>query len=215
MAANTGAQRIQRLTKPDIIGLRHQALDQPNSLLKACDFTRGGEMVEHRAAKENAIQVTDDPNSGSRDRALSLHQELRAFTVMRLGEKAPGQPVDMGIRGDGTVAKACEEPDQPIRTRPVDSFQDAARTNSKKVRGDLDQGADRAGDIIWGSNLTKPFRESVRIVKVDGGEGGESSLSGQIAPAKGVREEARMRLIKSEGHVESPTSKWTRVKGVG
>jgi hypothetical protein len=28
------------------------------------------------------------------------------------------------------------------------------------------------------------------MVKVDGGEGGESSLSGQIAPAKGVRKEA-------------------------
>jgi hypothetical protein len=49
------------LTKPDIIGLGHQALDQPDSFLKACDFTGGGEMVEHRAAKENAVQVTDDP----------------------------------------------------------------------------------------------------------------------------------------------------------
>jgi hypothetical protein len=116
MAANTGAQRIQRLTKPDIIGLGHQALDQPDSFLKACDFTGGGEMVEHRAAKENAIQVTDDPNPGSRDRALGLHQELRAFTVMRFGEKAPGQPVDMGIRGDGAVAQAGEEPDEAVWT---------------------------------------------------------------------------------------------------
>jgi hypothetical protein len=53
------------------------------------------------------------------------------------------------------------------------------------------------------------------MVKVDSSEGGEPSLSGEIAPPERVREEARMRLIKSEGRVESPTSKWTRVKGIG
>jgi hypothetical protein len=53
------------------------------------------------------------------------------------------------------------------------------------------------------------------MVKVEGCEGDETNLSGQIAPAKGVGEEAWMRLIESEGCVESPTSKWTRRKGIG
>ena len=52
-------------------------------------------------------------------------------------------------------------------------------------------------------------------MKVNSGESGEASLSGQIAPAKGVREEARMRLIKSEGRIESPTIERTRAKGIG
>jgi hypothetical protein len=121
----------------------------------------------------------------------------------------------MWIRGDRTVAQAGKEPDEPIRTRPVDSFQDAAGTKSKKVRGDLGHGADRAGSAIRGSNPTEPLCESIRIVKVDGREGGEPHLSGQIAPAKGVREEAGIRLIKGEGHVESPTIERMRVKGVG
>ena len=57
--------------------------------------------------------------------------------------------------------------------------------------------------------------ESFRMVKVDGCEGGEPHLSGQIASPKGVREEARMRLIKSEGCVKSPTIERTRGKGIG
>jgi hypothetical protein len=213
--ANTGTQRIQRLTKPSVIGVGHQALDQPDSFLKACDFTGVCKSVEHRSTKENAIQVTDDPNSGSRDRALRLHQELRTLAMVRFGEKAPGQPVDTGIRGDRTVAQAGKEPSEAIRTRPIHSFQDAARTKSKKVRRNLGEGVDRGWVPIRGSNLAEPLGEGVRMVKVDGCEGGEPSLSGQIGPAKGVREEARMRLIKSEGCVESPTIERTRVKGIG
>jgi hypothetical protein len=215
MAANAGTQRVQRLTKPGVIGLRHQALDQPDSFLKACNFAGVCKSVEHRSTKENAIQVTDDPNSGSRDRALRLHQELRTLAVVRFGEKAPGQPVDIRVRRDRTVTKAGKEPDEPIGARPIDSLKDAARTKSKKVRRDLGKGVDRAREAIRGSNLAKPLGESVRMVKVDGGEGGESSLSGQIAPAKGVRKEPWMRLIESEGRVESPTIERTRVKGIG
>jgi hypothetical protein len=47
MIANTGTQRIQRLTKPRIIGLGYQALDQSDSLSKACDFARRSKAVEH------------------------------------------------------------------------------------------------------------------------------------------------------------------------
>jgi hypothetical protein len=53
------------------------------------------------------------------------------------------------------------------------------------------------------------------MVKVDGPEGGEPRLPVQIAPAKRLSEEARMRLIKSEGHVESPAIKGTRGKRIG
>jgi hypothetical protein len=116
MAANAGTQRVQRLTKPGVIGLRHQALDQPDSFFKARNFAGVCKSVEHRSTKENAIQVTDDPNSGSRDRALRLHQELRTLAVVRFGEKAPRQPVDMGIRGDGAVTQAGEEPDEAVWT---------------------------------------------------------------------------------------------------
>ena len=76
-------------------------------------------------------------------------------------------------------------------------------------------GADRARDVIRGSNPTEAPYESVRMVKVDGCAGGESRLSGQIVPVKGVREEARKCLIKSEGHVESPAIKGTRGKEIG
>jgi hypothetical protein len=116
MAANAGTQRVQRLTNPGVIGLRHQALDQPDSLLKACDLAGCGKAVEYRSTQENAFQVTDDPNSGSRDRALRLHQELRAFTVVRFGEEAPGQPIDSRVRGDRTVTEASKEPDEAVWT---------------------------------------------------------------------------------------------------
>ena len=53
------------------------------------------------------------------------------------------------------------------------------------------------------------------MVKVEGCEGGEPNLSGQIALAKGVGEEAWMGLIKSQGRVESPTIEGTKVKGIG
>jgi hypothetical protein len=53
------------------------------------------------------------------------------------------------------------------------------------------------------------------MVKVDGGEGGEPGLSGQIASPKGAREEAWMGLIKGEGRVESPAIERTRRKGIG
>jgi hypothetical protein len=72
--------------------------------------------------------VIDDPNSGSRDSALGFYQQLRALAVMRFGEKAPGQPVNIGFGGDGTVTKAGKEPDEATRVRPIHSFKDAART---------------------------------------------------------------------------------------
>jgi hypothetical protein len=215
MTANTGTQRVERLTQPGVIGLGHQALDQPDSFFKACDFTGGGKAVEHRSTKEDAFQVTGDPNSGSRDRALRLHQELRTLAMVWFGEKAPSQTVDLGIRGDRTVAQAGKEPDEPIGARPIHPFKDAARTKIKKVRRDLGKGADRAREAIRGSNPMEALCESFRMVKVDGCEGGEPHLSGQIASPKGVREEARMRLIKSEGCVKSPTIERTRGKGIG
>jgi hypothetical protein len=186
MAAVTRSQRIQGLTEPGIISLGHQALDQPDSLPKACDLARGGEAVEHRSTKENAVQVAGNPDSGCRDRAVGLHQQFRAFTVMWLGEKVPGHPVELGIRRDRGVTKSGKEPNQSIRTRAVYTFKDATRTKSKKARRDLGKGVDRVRDAIEGTNLTEPLYESIRMVEVKSGEGGEACLSGQIAPAKGV-----------------------------
>jgi hypothetical protein len=135
--------------------------------------------------------------------------------MVRFGEKAPNQPVNIRVRGDRAVAKACEETNEAIRALPVDCFKDAAGTKGKKVRRDPGDGADRLGGTIRGSNLAEPLCESVRIVEVDGCEGGEASLSGQIAPAKRLSEEAWIRLIKSESHVESPTIERARRKRTG
>jgi hypothetical protein len=46
--------------------------------------------------------------------------------MVRFGEKAPGQPVDMGSGEIGTVTKAGKEPDEPIGARPIDSLQGCA-----------------------------------------------------------------------------------------